>query len=182
MTAQPSNVELAWYFAYGSNMNDDIFRKRRSMAPMRSCVARLDDHELCFTIPVGPGERGVANIQQSPGKSVLGVAHLIPVADFERLDRSEGAPRSIYRRVRVQVSIEDLGFLEAETYQSDIKITGRKPSARYIGLMVRGAREHGLPAEYIDLLQSFELAADERKEFRVESTGSSFQTAKKNAQ
>jgi cation transport regulator ChaC len=172
MNAPTSKVALAWYFAYGSNMNDDIFMKRRQMVPVQSCVARLDDHELCFSIPVGSGERGVANIQRSAGKSVLGVAHLIPVTDFERLDRSEGAPRGVYRRVRVQISveqasIEQTGLLEAETYQSDIKVSGRKPSARYIGLMLRGAREHGLPPKYIDLLQSFELAADERKEFRV---------------
>lgn len=147
-------------------MNDDIFLKRRAMAPLQSVVARLDDYQLCFSIPVGSGERGVANIQRCLGKSVLGVTYLMPAIDFERLDRSEGVRWGLYRRVRLQVAAQQVGNLEAETYQSDIGVSGRKPSARYLGLMLRGAREHALPAEYIHLLQSFEIAAEDRSEFR----------------
>ena len=52
----------------------------------------------------------------------------------------------------------------AFTYQSSWTLAGRKPSARYLGLLVAGAREHGLPAEYVRFLESHELAKDERQQ------------------
>ena len=41
-------------------------------------------------------------------------------------------------------------------------MSGRKPSARYLGLLLEGAREHGLPADYVAQLEKLELAHDER--------------------
>lgn len=78
-----------------------------------------------------------------------------------RLDRSEGVPR-IYRRLDVEVTTEDAERVVAFTYQSPWKSAGRKPSARYLGLLVHGARETGLPAEWIRFLESHVLAVDER--------------------
>jgi len=43
-------------------------------------------------------------------------------------------------------------------------VAGRKPSARYLRLLVEGAREHGLPREYVTFLESHELARDERQQ------------------
>jgi hypothetical protein len=37
-----------------------------------------------------------------------------------------------------------------------------KPSLRYIGLLIEGAAQHGLPPDYLDYLESFDLATDER--------------------
>jgi hypothetical protein len=54
--------------------------------------------------------------------------------------------------------------VRAWTLASGFAAKGRKPSARYIGLLLEGAREHGLPAEWIAHLESFELAVDERVE------------------
>jgi len=52
--------------------------------------------------------------------------------------------------------------LHAFTYCSSTTREGRKPSARYLGLLVEGARTHCLPAEYVRFLESHELAWDER--------------------
>lgn len=49
------------------------------------------------------------------------------------------------------------------TYQSDRISIGRKPSARYIGWLIEGAAQHGLPPHYLDYLRTFDLAADERR-------------------
>jgi hypothetical protein len=51
----------------------------------------------------------------------------------------------------------------AFTYQSLLTQAGRKPSARYMGLLLEGARHYGLPPAYIHYLESFELAWDERE-------------------
>jgi len=42
-------------------------------------------------------------------------------------------------------------------------VAGRKPSPRYLGLLVEGAREHDLPPDYIRQLEAIELAIDERE-------------------
>ena len=56
-----------WYFAYGSNLDPGTFLGRRRMRPLDTRVGRLDGFELRFDLPVGPGERGVANV--APGRA-----------------------------------------------------------------------------------------------------------------
>jgi hypothetical protein len=52
--------------------------------------------------------------------------------------------------------------IAAFTYQSERISRGRKPSRRYMDLLIEGAIQHGLPPDYLDYLQYFELAVDER--------------------
>ena len=151
-----------WYFAYGSNMQRHTFEGRRGMRPVQSRCARLDGWRLCFDLPVGSGERGVANVVPHDTDQVCGVAYLISAAELERLDLSEGVDRGWYRRVEVVVTSLEVERIRAWTLASSFAATGRKPSARYLGLLLEGAREHGLPAEWIARLEAFELAVDER--------------------
>jgi hypothetical protein len=157
-------VTDCWYFAYGSNMQRDTFVRRRGIQPLRSVCARLDGYRLCFDLPVGPGERGVANIVADHSDHVCGVLHLISAGELERLERSEGVHVGLYRRVEIELETADGERLRACTLVSPFAGTGRKPSARYIGLLLEGAREHGVPAEWIARLEAFELAVDERVE------------------
>ena len=39
---------------------------------------------------------------------------------------------------------------------------GRKPSRRYMGLLLSGARHYGLPDDYVAWLRNLDLAVDER--------------------
>ncbi len=151
-----------WYFAYGSNLHDTIFRGRRGMVARATLRGRLDGFELRFNLPVGPGERGVANLEPAAERCVWGALYLLTAADCERLDRSEGVPFGAYRRVTVEVRQEDGEHCTAFTYCSASTRTDRKPSARYLRLVVEGARQHGLPDEYVRWLERFELAYDER--------------------
>jgi gamma-glutamylcyclotransferase len=152
---------LTWYFAYGSNMNRGIFEGRRSMRPIKAQPAVLEDYRLCFNLAIGPGERGVANLEARPGACTWGVLYLITVEQSEHLDRTEGVPRA-YRRVPVSAIVDGSEQIAAFTYQSDKIGLGRKPSPRYIALLIQGAVQHGLPPGYLRYLRSFELAADER--------------------
>ena len=52
--------------------------------------------------------------------------------------------------------------VDAFTYLSPTRRTGRKPSARYLGLLLEGARQHGLPDDYVRALEGLERAVDER--------------------
>lgn len=151
-----------WYFAYGSNMDPDTFVGRRGMQPLEACVSRLDGWTLCFDLPVGPGERGVANVRLDAADAIWGVAYRIVEAECARLDRSEGVHRGFYARRAVAVHTGAGRVLDAFTYESVHGVDGRKPSARYLGLLLRGARHHGLPAAWVARLEALELAADER--------------------
>jgi cation transport regulator ChaC len=155
-------TEPLWYFAYGSNMSPGIFLERRGMRPMATRRATLDGHRLCFDLPVGPGERGVANLELCGEARVWGVLYLLTPEQFERLDRTEGVDRGFYQRTAVDVVTDDGERVAAFTYRSRFSTRGRKPSQRYVGLLLEGARHHGLPDEYLRILQAFELAVDER--------------------
>ena len=151
-----------WYFGYGSNMCDATFCGRRGMRPTTTRSGRLDGYRLCFNLPVGPGERGVANIELEEGASIYGVLYLLTRAELDRLDRTEGVHVGAYERVPVDVVLEDGTCVTAITYRSSRTTTGRKPSARYMRLLLDGAREHGLPDDYVHYLSGLELAWDER--------------------
>jgi gamma-glutamylcyclotransferase len=132
------------------------------MRPLAARRARLDGHRLTFDLPVGPGERGVANLAPDPAASTWGVCYLLEADACAHLDRTEGVHRGYYRRLDVTVVADGDAHLAAFAYQGALRMAGRKPSARYLGLLLAGAREHGLPAEWIRHLEGLDLAIDER--------------------
>jgi len=150
-----------WYFAYGSNMCPATFLERRRLSPLASRRAYVDGYRLCFDIPVGPGERGVANLGADAAARTHGVAHLLTIEDATRLDATEGVPGGLYFRHPVDMITDD-GVVAGFTYRSTMTSPGRKPSARYIDILLDGARFHALPDEYLRVLEAFELAFDER--------------------
>jgi cation transport regulator ChaC len=154
--------ETLWYFAYGSNMCRAIFVERRTIQPSTSTWGWLAGWRLCFDLPVGPGERGVANLVPDAAASTCGVLHRISIEEAALLDRTEGVHGGLYQRVAVAVAAAHGETITAFTYQSTLTPSPRKPSPRYMGLLLDGAREHGLPPEYVAYLQSFALAHDER--------------------
>ena len=158
--------EASWYFAYGSNLDPRTFLGRRRMRPLDTTVAKLRDWALCFDLAVGKSDRGVANLYPSSGGHVWGVAYLITAQQFAWLDRTEGVHWGAYRRLPIEMLRNDAHpdgeKLAGFTYVSERRRTGRRPSQRYMGLLLHGARHHGLPAEYLRFLHGFQLARDER--------------------
>ena len=155
---------LLWYFGYGSNMQRGTFLGRRRMRPRAVRVGRVDGWRLAFDLGVGQGERAVANLAPDPAAHTWGVCWRITVPQAAHLDRTEGVGRrpGSYRRIPVCVCTDAGESLEAFTYYSTRGRPGRKPSARYMGLLLQGAAEHALPEDWIDHLRAFELARDER--------------------
>jgi len=153
-----------WYFAYGSNLDPRTFLGRRRMKPIDTRIGVLRAYALCFDLPVGPGERGVANLRRASSATTWGVLYRITHDAFEWLDRTEGVPHGAYRRIAVEVECPDGSMLSAHTYLSDRRRPERKPSRRYLGLLLAGARHHALPEAYIAQLRGLELAVDEREE------------------
>ena len=151
-----------WYFGYGSNMDRNTFLGRRRMRSLETRTGVLEGWRLTFDLAVGKGERGVANIRRARQAQVWGVLWQITQRDAAFLDRTEGVHMGAYRRQSVDVRGTDGAVVRGFTYRSDRGRPGRKPSRRYLGLLLAGARQHGLPDPYVTWLRSLELAADER--------------------
>jgi cation transport regulator ChaC len=152
-----------WYFAYGSNMGRATFVERRGITPLAVRRAYLDGQRVCFDLPIGPGERGVANLVAEEGARTWGVAYLLPHETCAFLDRTEGVDRGFYRRIAIEL-VDDAGTrFTAFAYRGERRDPRRKPSARYLGLLLAGARELDLPAHYVAWLEALPLAIDERK-------------------
>lgn len=87
-----------WYFAFGANMAASVFIERRKIRPLRTEVAQIPTHALCFNvlgIPYAdPGNGSLRELQ--PGSTdakaaVHGVAYLLTEEDLKRVVLSEGS-------------------------------------------------------------------------------------------
>ncbi len=146
----PSSASTPWYFAYGANMSPRVLR-RRGIEPEESRAARLDGYGLRFSyrglILVEPG---FANIEPEEGAVTWGVAHRLPAGQLARLDGFEGGE---YGRTLVDLETDE-GPIQAQAYLNPHPVRGLEPSRRYKRVCVAGAREFGLPEEYVRGLES----------------------------
>lgn len=142
--------EVASYFAYGANMSRAVLA-RRGVAPLSSEPARLDGWRLRFSHPgLLPIEPAFANLEPGAGEAVHGVLHRLRAGDLERLDRLEGAE---YLHEEVTVA-SAAGEVRARAYRNPHPVDGLRPSRRYLTSLLAGAREHGLPAEWVAALEA----------------------------
>ena len=149
--------DLVWYFAYGSNMQPATLRGRRGIVARQAVPARLTGWRLVFDKPtLLPMGEGMANVVETPGAEVLGVAYAVTADDLAHIDLTEGVLIENYRRVAVRVTAldPDLGEIEAFTLTSDRRDASLRPSHRYMGLLIDGAQAHGLPQDYVAWLRA----------------------------
>ncbi len=154
-TLPPNLPDPICYFAYGSNMNDRLFRERRHMTPVETRVGRLRDHRLVFTVAGGmkPGISAPANIVNAPGESVFGLLYLLPLRKFARLDASEGRQ---YGYLWTEVEDTTGRRVPIVTYQVPYEAPEGRPRAGYLNLIREAAREHRFPPEYVTFLDQVE--------------------------
>lgn len=92
---------------------------------------------------------------------MYGVLFRIPVSDIGALDSAEGATGSHpgYKRDVIGVQTEG-GTVDAATYFA-LKFNALlKPYTWYRSLVIAGAQQHGLPAEYVATLEAKEAVED----------------------
>ena len=147
-----------YYFAYGSNMYEP---KMRGICPSAKVVgvARLPGYRLTFPRQSDRWRGGVAGLEKAPDEEVWGVLYEIDEADVHKLDRWEGVPKR-YKRRTVKVKLrEGNAEVEAFTYFAKPEPGGPfRPTREYLDHIVRGAEQHGLPAEYIEKLKKIETS------------------------
>merc|ERR1712130_738289 len=94
-------------------------------------------------------------VETGNDEEVWGVLWELNIEHLTTLDAQEGVP-TVYNRKAVTVETDD-GEEEAFTYFLVKPVEeDRRPSAVYLDVIVRGAKENGLPKEYIEKLESIE--------------------------
>jgi gamma-glutamylcyclotransferase len=104
------------------------------------------------------GKAAPANLYPDPDAEVWGVLYRITRRDLMRLDSTEGVPGRGYRHVEIDAEDGNGRMIQAVTYLAQGTKVDGKPSLRYITLLRDGARAHGLPEDYLRLLESVEHA------------------------
>jgi cation transport regulator ChaC len=149
-------VERAWYFAYGSNMQTATLCGRRGIEFIQAIPARAPGWRLVFDKPpLLPIGEGFANIVPDPDGQVIGVAYEVAIEALETIDLTEGVLIGNYQRRAVEILplAHEERAMEAFTLVSDRTDPTLRPSTRYMALLIEGAIEHGLPAEYVEYLR-----------------------------
>jgi gamma-glutamylcyclotransferase len=131
-------------FAYGSNMASSEMAawcpEHRSLGP-----ARLDGFRLELRRRSLRWSGGAADIVPAAGESVWGVLYEVADGELDRLDRKEGEGFA-YRQVEVRLADGRC----AVAYEVIDKEPEEVPCTRaYAELVLAGARERGLPWEWV---------------------------------
>jgi hypothetical protein len=147
-----------WYFAYGSNMQRATLRGRRGVTARRALAVRVPGWRVVFDkpplIPIG---EAFANLIPDAEAIAFGVAFDVSDDDHAHIEFSEGVLIGNYRRVAL--AVEPLAPCAeppalVASLSSDRRDAALRPSARYMGLVIGGAGEHGLPDDYLAWLRS----------------------------
>ena len=139
-----------FYFAYGSNMNENQMNNR---CPENQFIgiATLQGYRLDYTRFAKTRCGGVADIVADSGGTVWGLVFKLTPQDFDLLDGFEGRGKA-YDRMTVPVRFLDDRVIEAETYFVIDKQGPFAPGEEYLALLVSAAKKHQFPAEYVSRL------------------------------
>lgn len=146
------------YFAYGSNM---LFGRIHERVPSvrHVGIGRLLGYRLRWDKCGGDSGKCRVEAVAEATAVVWGRVFEFDTADLASLDRAEGEGVE-YERVKVTIRTATGKDLEATTYFGLRLDPDAKPFDWYKGFVVEGARECGLPGDYIAELEAVEALPD----------------------
>ena len=152
------------YFGYGSNMlTDKLKRKDRCPSAVKIDVARTNEYTLKFHKVSKDGSgKGDMAFTGSETDELYGVVFSIDESEKPKLDKAEGVPS--YKPKEIVVEGKAKGPLRVLAYYAININPELKPYHWYKGQTVDGAKEHGLPPDYIKKIEAFESIPDPDKE------------------
>ena len=123
-------------------------------------VARLESHRLKFH-KKSTSNSGKCDIEltNDPNDVVYGVVFQILTSEKPALDRKEGLGKG-YKEKLVDIIGQNGESFNAVTYYATVIDSSLKPYHWYKEHVVRGAKEHNLPAEYIETIEAVESVPD----------------------
>ena len=163
-----TSTQTFLYFAYGSNM----FSRRiqaTNIAPSAVAVDIGFVQGRRFTFgKVSRDGSGKCDIEttNNPNNRTYGVLYKINAKDKTSLDAAEGLGAG-YSETNIQI-VTSTGTATAATYIASYKEAILRPYQWYKAFVIAGALEHGLPAEYVEWLRTFEAQADSNSDRRAE--------------
>ena len=158
------------YFAYASNLDPEIMR---TLCPGHSVVglAALADHKLGFPRFSADWGGGLAGPQLAHGETVWGVVYDLTDDDMRALDEREGfkGPGDQHNvcdreTATVDITRPDDGSIPRRLRPWIFQPRGSNPtppSQRYLVAIMRGARHHRLPEDYVARLAKHEVVTEE---------------------
>ena len=160
------------YFGYGSNMlTDKLKRPDRCPSAVKIDVARTNEYTLKFhKVSEAVSARGIRDEsgkgdmapKESETDELYGVVFSIDESEKPKLDKAEGVPS--YKPKEIVVEGITKGPLRVLAYYAININPELKPYHWYKGQTVDGAKEHGLPPDYIKKIEAFESIPDPDKE------------------
>lgn len=147
----PTDPSFFLYFAYGSNL---LTRRLRERTPSATRVGTgiLPGHELKWHMASEDGS-GKCDVVPAadPASRVYGVVYRILTPEKHVLDAAETVGVG-YEQKLAPIDTGD-GPMEAWLYYAISRDPAAVPYDWYHAIVVSGAREHGLPASYIEALE-----------------------------
>ncbi|CAH1778687.1 unnamed protein product [Owenia fusiformis] len=145
------------YFAYGSN----LLKKRlllQNPSAVEVSTAKLRDYKLDFNGGQDGTWRGAgATIVKSPGDCVWGMVWMLHNSHKATLDDQEGVEAKIYEPIHIEVTSPEGEVFSCRSYhQIRPASADQRPSPQYKGVIIKGAKEIGLPADYLEFLAKIE--------------------------
>ncbi len=139
------------HFAYGSNMSTARLKKRINEVIQKG-AAKLDGHEIRFD-KKSDDRSGKTNLAAAEGSTVWGVLYELTPEQFRKL-------AGIEKGYRVQdVTVEAaVAKAVARTFIAEETTPALRPTRTYLDHLIAGAREHGLPQPYIEMLEATDVA------------------------
>jgi hypothetical protein len=143
------------YFAYGPNMLTEEMSRRLGWLDSatknvwnvgRPKKAILHGYRLVFGKATGKGplRSALATVVPDPSASVEGVVYELPESIVRFLDTYEKG----YRRIPIKVNL-DGKTVDAQTYKAEVSTKDLPPSKEYLDIILSGAQEHDLSANYL---------------------------------
>lgn len=146
-------------FAYGSNMSSRRLRERTPSARPIG-VGRLAGHRLAWHMRGSDGSAKCDILETGRLEDIVwGVLYEIAWSEKALLDQAEGLGRAYdYKMVRVQ-HVQG-HHLEAGAYVAIETDPSLLPYDWYLGFVLAGADEHGLPSDYAAALRALATRID----------------------
>jgi gamma-glutamylcyclotransferase len=151
------------YFAYGSNMSVKRVAER---VPSVAKIGRatLEGHSLAFHKKSIDGSAKCDAVATAGEQDrVHGVLYSLDEAELALLDKAEGCGHG-YIRKSIVLQLETGGRATAECYFATRVEKGLNPFGWYLEHVLYGAREAGLPQDYLDRLASIPTDQDPNEE------------------
>jgi gamma-glutamylcyclotransferase len=146
------------YLAFGSNLNKEDLRNwcdsRDEEIPnlLNPQIKRLENYQIGFTRKSKNRGGGVADIIEYKGDYCYGIVFDVSENDLKIIDKKEWV-RSDHKGAYERLYLSD----NLVTYVANKQGDFFQPSDRYLNIIIEGAKNYGLPQEWIKKLESFKI-------------------------